>query len=57
MLAQVVDDPWGPLVLAKGAQGGSAATDHAWVTRREAAAQYFRDARMSELLGRMLPRD
>ncbi|KAJ9509830.1 hypothetical protein QJQ45_011572 [Haematococcus lacustris] len=51
MLAQVVDDPWGPLNLVP----DSGALDWAWVTRREATAEYFKDARMAELLGRMLP--
>ncbi|KAJ9509100.1 hypothetical protein QJQ45_001581 [Haematococcus lacustris] len=51
MLAQVVDDPWGPINLVP----DSGALDWAWVTRREATAEYFKDARMAELLGRMLP--
>lgn len=47
--AQVVDDPWGPLRLPK----GSPATDYAWMTCQE-AAQHMADARMADLLPRML---
>jgi hypothetical protein len=50
MLAQVVDDPWGPLHLPK----GSTATDWAWVTREEAIQEYCKSARMGELLRNML---
>lgn len=56
MLAQVVDDPWGPLTLNKTGHVGAPPTDYAWVTRDEAVATYFKDARMGELLTRMLPK-
>lgn len=52
MLAQVVDDPWGPLKLVGGKGGG--ASDYAWVTRQELVGGYLGDARLADLLPRML---
>mmetsp|Transcript_16042 Transcript_16042/g.27586 ORF Transcript_16042/g.27586 Transcript_16042/m.27586 type:complete len:273 (-) Transcript_16042:251-1069(-) len=49
MLAQVVDDPWGALRLPE----ASSATDYQWLTSQE-AAQHMADARMQDLLPRML---
>ncbi|GIL42575.1 hypothetical protein Vafri_540, partial [Volvox africanus] len=49
MLAQAVDDPWGLRLVE-----GSPAKDYAWVTKQELLSTYLSDARLRELIRKML---
>ncbi|GLI69204.1 hypothetical protein VaNZ11_013777 [Volvox africanus] len=49
MLAQAVDDPWGLRIVE-----GSPAKDYAWVTKQELLSTYLSDARLRELIRKML---
>ncbi|GIL86979.1 hypothetical protein Vretifemale_15169 [Volvox reticuliferus] len=49
MLAQAVDDPWALRLVE-----GSTAQDYAWVTKQELLTTYLSDARLRELVRKML---
>ncbi|KAG2498162.1 hypothetical protein HYH03_003919 [Edaphochlamys debaryana] len=49
LLAQAIDDPWDVRLAA-----GAAASEFAWVTKQELLGSYLGDARMRELVAKML---